>query len=406
MDVQVPKAILPLWQSLKRFKLLHGGRAGGKSWGVADYLIIQAYSKKIRVLCSREVQNSLDESVIHLLKQRLEALGLDSWFVFKNNKLICTTTGSEFIFKGLMKHNRFNIKSLEGIDYLWVEEAQAVSKESLDELVPTIRKDGSVLIFTMNRYMENDPVWVRFGNDPDTEVLKINWYDNIFCPQPIKDLALKCKKDNPSEYLHTWEGEPINQADLAIISRQSVHEAYERVIEPDGQIEFGCDIARFGNDRTVIIKRKGLKMLDYWIFTKMSTVEVSEFIMSEATQQDIIKVDDTGVGGGVTDILMNANYNVMPINFGESPVDKDSYPNRISEMWFQFKDTITEAQLIDIDGLTDELCQRQWKMDNKGRRQVEGKDVFKKRHGRSPDIADAVLLCYYNAYAEVSIEFF
>lgn len=124
-----------------RYKILYGGRGGAKSWGVARALLIQAAATPLRILCAREFQNSIVESVHHLLQAQIEATGLGSFYEIQNS-VIRGGNGSEFIFAGL-RNNVTKIKSFEGVDRVWVEEAQTVSKSSWDTLIPTIRKDGS-----------------------------------------------------------------------------------------------------------------------------------------------------------------------------------------------------------------------------------------------------------------------
>jgi len=259
----------------------------------------------------------------------------------------------------------------------------------------------------MNRFAEFDPIFLFcMKHKENTLHIHINYYDNPFCPQVLIDEAEKCKRDDLKDYAHIWLGEPIDQASLAILSREKILSTYDREVNTDGQIEFGADIARFGKDRTVITKRKGLVLLEHWIFTKQDTVATANFIMEQASKEDLIKVDDTGVGGGVTDILSNNYYNVIPINFGGTAKDSDKYPNIISEMWFEFKEMIDDVKLYEIDGLLGELANRRWKMDKKGRRMVESKDDYKKRESDSPDLADSLLLCFYNYLGEISVSFF
>ena len=134
-----------------RYKVLYGGRGSGKSWAMARALLLLATQKTLRVLCVREVQNSIAESVHKLLSQQIEILGLQQFFEIQNTTIFSRINGSEFIFEGI-KHNVTKIKSMEGIDICWVEEAQSITKQSIDILTPTIRKENSQIIFTFNRF--------------------------------------------------------------------------------------------------------------------------------------------------------------------------------------------------------------------------------------------------------------
>jgi len=170
-----------------------------------------------------------------------------------------------------------------------------------------------------------------------------------------------------------------------------------RTVEDDGAIEIGVDVARMGNDRTVFKKRKGLKLVDTKIYTKNRTPEICDKLemFADFNKSILIKVDDTGVGGGVTDEMLRRNYNVMPVNFGASPRDKDKYPNLISEAWFYMAEIMDTIQLDMDSDLLMELSTRRWVMDSRGRRGVESKEAYKKRGYRSPDMADATILCFY-----------
>lgn len=378
--------------------VFYGGRGSGKSFHVALALIIRARQTKLRILCTREIQNTIGDSVHKLLKDIIEKNGFTDYEV--TDKVIRNKrTGSEFIFRGL-KHNIMEVKSTEGVDITWIEEAQSISDESLKILIPTIRKDGSQLIFTFNRVNELDPVYVKYvQNMPArTYVRKVN-FDVLekvgLFPEPLQ-LERDEDKKNPELYAHIWLGEPLSQTDTAIIGRTAILGAMEREIEPDGAIIIAVDVARMGGDRTVLWKRKGLKTLENKVFTKLRTTQVCDQIelFAEFDFKVEIRVDDTGVGGGVTDEMLKRGYNVIPVNFGGVASDEDKYPNWISEAWFHMSEVIGEAQLPYDSDLLMELSTRQWLQDNKGKRRVESKVDYKKRGFRSPDLADACIICY------------
>jgi len=360
---------------------------------------LQGREKKLRILATREIQNTIKDSVLRLLADLIELYNFTDYEV-QRDVIINRITGTEFLFKGL-RLNINEIKSTEGIDKCWVEEAQAVTDKSLDILAPTIRKPGSQIIFTFNRMLELDPVYVRYvqNKPPSTYVKKVNYdvLDNLGLLPDVVKLEIEADRPNPSVFAHKWLGEPIGQTERSIISRESILEAMRREVEDDGQEEIGVDVARMGGDRTVLWKRKGLKTLDYSIHHKLRTTEVCDVIeqFSGFNKETLIKVDDTGVGGGVTDELIKREYNVMPINFGGEPMDKDKYPNWISEAWFYMSEIMPSIQLPMHSDLLMELSTRQWQQDTKGKRRVESKLEYKKRGFRSPDIADACIICYY-----------
>ena len=402
------KAFKELFNPVWRYIILYGGRSSGKSHSVALALLLRGRNGKLRILCTREVQNTIKDSVHKLLADLIDKHYMVEYEVQKDS-IRNTLTGTEFIFKGL-RHNTNEIKSTEGIDICWVEEAQSITKASIDILTPTIRKAGSQIIFTFNRFDELDPVFVEFVmNKPaNTFVKKVN-YDVLesagLLPDVIKE-EIEKDRDNPELFAHKWLGEPISQSDKALISRTNILEAMKRNIEDDGVIEIGVDVARMGGDRTVFWKRKGLKTLDFKVYKGLRTTEVCDKLemFCDSDKEVTIKVDDTGVGGGVTDEMLKREYNVIAINFGGLAGDKDKYPNWISEAWFNLAEIIDDIELPFNSDLLMELSTRQWSQDVKGKRRVESKNEYKKRGFNSPDLADACIICYSSPTNYITID--
>jgi phage terminase large subunit len=377
--------------------MIEGGRAGGKSHFIGTLLPIRAAQKKTRILCAREIQRSIKDSVHHLISQKIADLGLGGFTI--TDKSIKHSNGSEFIFMGIKGGSKqeeiTRMKSLEDINICWLEEAQGLRQESIDLIDPTIRGEGAQIIATFNRYHESDPIYKTYCTKPsdNTLHLKVNYYDNPLCPAAIIEQAEKMKSEDYDSYLHIFEGEPINQSDQAILSRREVIEATKRKASQEGSVEVGADIARYGSDKTVFFKKIGFQVVEVREYKKKSVTEVVR-LLADFAGDALIKVDDTGVGGGVTDGLRDLGKNVQAVNFGSSPKDKNKYTNKISELWFFLKEHINEIGLPDDTELVEELTGRQWVLDPKGRRAVEKKDDFKKRVGRSPDKADALLLAF------------
>lgn len=404
--VQIPSEFEELFNPQWRNIVYYGGRASAKSESVGRSLILKGRKEKLRILCTRELQLSIKDSVHKLLKDLIELYKFDDYRVTYDS-IVNRVTGTEFIFKGL-RHNINEIKSMQGIDICWVEEAQSITEHSIDVLTPTIRKAGSQLIWTFNRFTELDPVYVKLVmNKPEgTYVKQVNYTDMLkynIIPDVIL-LEAEGDKANPALYAHKWLGEPLGQAEMAVISREAILGAMQRDnVKGEGEWVVGVDVARMGNDRTVFWSRKGLKSLDHKILSKHPIPkicdELERFVRHDKNNVTI-KVDDTGVGGGVTDEMKKRGYKVIAINFGSSPSDKDKYPNWISEAWFYMAEHMNDIQLLFNPDLLMELSTRQWQQDTRGRRTVEGKNTYKKRGYRSPDIADAVVICYAPAKAE------
>ena len=213
-----------------RYKVLYGGRGGAKSWGVARALLVIGVKKPTRVLCAREFQNSIGQSVHKLLSDQIIALKLESFYEITQNS-IRGKNGTEFAFVGL-KNNVTNIKSFEGVDICWVEEAQSVSKTSWNILIPTIRKEQSEIWITFNPELESDETYQRFVISPpeNCKVAKINWSDNPWFPD-----TLKLEKDalfsrDREAYNTVWEGLCRQTVDGAIFAKEMT------MAELDGRI--------------------------------------------------------------------------------------------------------------------------------------------------------------------------
>lgn len=201
----------------RRYKILYGGRGGAKSWGVARALLLLAAQSPLRVLCAREIQKSMKDSVHRLLKDQIEALGLsDEYDVFDTE--IRGKNGSLFLFTGLQSHTVDSIKSFEGVDRVWVEEGHGVSAKSWNTLIPTIRKENSEIWVTLNPDMDTDDTYIRFIAAPsdDTWLCEVNWRDNPWFPQVLDDERVKAKARDPESYDHIWEGKPRRVAEGAI----------------------------------------------------------------------------------------------------------------------------------------------------------------------------------------------
>lgn len=211
LTIEIPIEYKRLFDRDWREAAVFGGRYSLKSHTVARFLLIRARMEKTRILCAREFQNSISESSHQLLVDLIRLYKLNDFHV-TDKTITNTITESEFIFKGL-HHNEQSIKSLEGIDIAWIEEAQTISKESIEILTPTIRKPGSQIVYTYNRLLEDDPVHKRLVLEgrPNTLVINAN-YDVAekygYMPQVIKDEIEDDKANRPSLYKHKWLGEP------------------------------------------------------------------------------------------------------------------------------------------------------------------------------------------------------
>ena len=386
---------LEVFRNPAPYKISYGGRGSGKSWSYASLLIQKLSAEKHNLLCCREIQKSLEESSYKLLVETIARLNIQGWDIKKDT--IEHENGSKIIFRGLKDLRAGNaIKSLEGYDLAWLEEAQSISLESLQLLLPTIRMDGSEIWACYNPNTEEDAIEMLKERE-GAVVVKCNWNDNPWFTEKLRKEREADYKYNVDLARHIWEGEYLAQADNAVMSRVAVHEAMEREVDTDGDYQIAVDVARYGSDSSIISMRKGLKMTGLKEFKNMSLVELCGHIeiMAGNNRNMTIKVDETGVGGGVVDILRGRGYNnVIGINFGGKPQDADKFADLPSEMWCTFP--ISEVSLLNDSGLFHELTDRRFSYDRKARRQVESKDSYKARNGgKSPDKADSVLMLFY-----------
>lgn len=227
---QFPEALEFLFKPAP-FKIAYGGRGATKSWGFARALLIRGTERKQRILCARETQKSIKDSVHQLLEEQIKELKLEAYYRVEKNA-IYGVNGTEFLFAGL-KHNIDNIKSMEAIDVCWVEEAQAVSKASWDKLIPTLfRVPGCELWVSYNPDLETDDTHQRFAIHPpaDAIVRKVTWRDNPWFPAGLRKLMEEDKRRNIDEYNHIWEGACINTLANAIYANEL------RAVDTEGRI--------------------------------------------------------------------------------------------------------------------------------------------------------------------------
>lgn len=208
MNVQFPDKLRCLFQP-SRYKFLKGGRGSAKSWSVARALLIQGAQQPHRVLCTREVQKSIKQSVHQLLKDQIQAMNLGGFYQVLETE-IRGKNGTTFHFSGLSDHTADSIKSFEGCTRVWIEEGQAITKRSWQILTPTIRAAGSEIWVTYNPQLETDETHQRAvgdKRDPETVTVDINYWDNPWFPEVLEKERQHAQKTLPKEeYAHIWEG--------------------------------------------------------------------------------------------------------------------------------------------------------------------------------------------------------
>jgi len=249
--IDTPRWAVPLLQP-SRYKGIYGGRGSGKSHERAEALIERCIMERTFAVCIREVQKSLAQSVKKLLELKIEAMGVGKLFEVQQTVIKCPN-GGLIIFQGMQNHTADSIKSLEGYDIAWVEEAQSLSQRSLDLLRPTIRKPGSELWFTWNPSQATDPVDVLLRGEnppPDALVVQANYRDNPWLPDVLRSELEYDRSRDPDKFAHIWLGEYQRNSEARVFRNWRV----EEFTAPDGvTFRMGADFG-FSIDPSVLLR--------------------------------------------------------------------------------------------------------------------------------------------------------
>jgi phage terminase large subunit len=253
IKAQLPRKLVRLLFRPSRYKVAYGGRGGAKSWGFARALLVKAAERPLRILCARELQNSIQDSVHHLLKEQIDALGLGELFDVQQT-VIRGRNGAEIIFSGL-RSNITKIKSMEGVDIVWVEEAETVSDDSWSVLIPTIRKDGSEIWVSFNPREDTDPTYKRFVMNPPPEarVVEISSWDNPWLPDVLKAERDYLFRVDPEAAAHVWGGKTRRITDAQVLRGRYVIESFEPKPGDWGGPYYGADWG-FSVDPTALVR--------------------------------------------------------------------------------------------------------------------------------------------------------
>lgn len=309
-ELKIPAVFEPLFTNPHRKNILYGGRGSAKSHTVARYCIIRSMERPIRILCTRELQKSIAESVHQLLCSCIEQMGLESQFNIQRDRII-GANGSEFIFAGV-RQNTNEIKSMEGITICWVEEAQAMSQQSLDVLIPTIRAPGSILIFTFNPFKDSDPVYVMSQNpDEDTLVIKANHDDNPFFPEELRREMEHDRERDYDKYLWIWEGQC-----LGISKAQIFRDKYEvrEFDTPDNALFYYGGDWGFSTDPTTVIRSfivGNTLYIDYEAWKVGCDIEDTPSLYDEVPGTSIYPIYADNARPETISFMQSRRYNVI-----------------------------------------------------------------------------------------------
>ena len=419
-----------------RYKVLYGGRGSGKSYFLAELAVEVSRRIGTVILCAREFQGSLDDSVYQLLIETIERLGYADEFDILKSTITHKGTGAKFVFYGI-KNNVTKIKSIQGVGVCWVEEAEAVTKNSWDVLIPSIRGDKNAEIWvSFNPKNILDDTYQRFIVHPpkDSIVLKANYDINLhFADTPLLADMLECKERDEDLYRHIWLGEPVADSELAIIKPSWIEaaiDAHEKLgFSAAGRRILGFDVADEGDDANATVLRYGSVVTDMQQWRGQDVIYSADKVYLYAQEQNIDRIvyDNIGVGAGVKAQFRRKNGKVQTLGFNaggavykpdakytDDKKNRDMFANIKAQAWWMVRDrfyktwravhhgdSYTEDQLIslssslhELEYLTAELSRPQVDYDQNGRVKVESKKDMKKRGIPSPNRADALVMAF------------
>lgn len=455
MTLMLNPALRDFWQAKiapdgtpVRNRVLEGGRSSSKTHDAAGFVIWLATKCRIRVVCARQFQSKIEESVYAVLKLKIYEGDLQDEFRILDNKIIHRFTGSEFSFYGLWR-SIDEVKGLEGVDILWIEEAHNLTEEQWRVLDPTLRKNFSQFWIIFNPNLATDFVWKRFVLNPPIGTIhrKINYTENPFLSDTIKRVIAAAEAEDPDEFAHVYLGVPRDDDDNVIIKRSWIMAAidlHKRLgITPSGMKRIGFDVADKGKDKCATIETIGTLAwrADLWKAREDELLKSTGRVWAQADEsQALIIYDSIGVGAG-TGAHINAlnaeplhatkrNIGHVGFNAGGAVHDpdamyrnlkhnKDQFSNIKAQTWWYVADLFRNSynadkeqkagqpcrfkddEMIFIDSdmafltkLIDELATPLQDYDNAGRVKVESKKDLAKREIASPNLADAFVMNY------------
>ena len=388
MDISIPEAFLPLYESDSRYRIAVGGRGSGKSMTIAMLCILEAIQGK-KILCCREFQNSISESVHALISDLIEQLGVSGFNVTRDK--ITHSSGGEFIFKGLSR-NAESIKSLFGTDVCWIEEAQTISEESLRLLTPTIREAGSYFFITANPRSEADPLTERFlkgrmgilrdegiYRDDTHTIIRANYAENPYFPAELETERKKDKATlSDAEYEHIWLGQTLDEVDTSIIIPDWFNAALvaaEHVkLRPSGARVVAHDVSDMGKDDKAVVVRHGPQVIALGLKSDGTASDGLDWAINyvDDFRADSFIYDADGIGLGlareVERQLGPRNISIHQFHGGERPANpdamydhhranKDAFYNRRSQAYWQLRDRFYKTyQLVNGEHVPHDEC--------------------------------------------------
>ena len=424
-----------------RYYVLYGGRASSKTYHTAGFLALLAAEYSIRVLCARQFQARIDESVKQVIEESIEAAGLLEDYKITDTSIVHNGTGSEFIFYGIQRNLR-EIKGLASIDILWIEECESLTKEQWDVIMPTVRDEGSRIFLVFNPRYASDFVWKNFviSPQPGSTVRKINYDENPYLSSTMKQVIEDCRNTNQTDYEHIYLGVPLQDDENAIIRMEWIEAAIDADVKMEiavsGTRKGALDVADEGKDKNCFAGRHGI-LLEYiqeWsgVGSDIQLTAEKAALICDEQQYTTFDYDSDGLGVGVRgDIrVINARreingekqLNAIAFRGSASPIrpdaqdfegrkNKDLFANLKAQGWWMLRrrfqltyryvvdgvEPISMDDLISIrstlpmlERIKNELAQPHRLFTPAGKIQIDKSPAGTK----SPNLADAIMMVF------------
>lgn len=434
------------------FKAARGGRGSAKTQSIIRIILARMQATCTYVGCFREIQKSINESIKQTIETVINDLGLRDQFYITQKEISHPGTGSKMVFAGV-KHNVTNVKGMDWIDIAFCEEAENISADSWKVILPTLRKDNAELMICYNPKNILDATHImcdQYAAQPFNEdgsrasiVKLINYKDNPFFTKTSYDQMARMKKDDPELYEHIWLGMPNADSEYAVIKPSWIEAAVDAHIklgfEPSGVRRIGQDVADTGKDTSALCASHGSIVWDLMEWKGKDVIYTAKRAYNYCIDNDIDELvfDSIGVGAGVkaklnelSDISYESNGAIAPFKisgfnaggavqnpeymYTESKKNKDMFSNVKAQAWWMVRDRFYKTwravvhgdafeddevislckDLPMIDKLKAELSRPQEDTDQNGRTKVESKKDMIKRGIPSPNLADALIMCY------------
>lgn len=403
--LNIPQKLLPVIEKFNDYSyfLLEGGRASGKTQSIARFLLYAAEARKVRICCGREIQNTISDSVKTVFEDLIKQYNLN--FDFTKNIIVHKQTGSEIIFKGFREQGKVNIKGLEGVDILWIDEAQAITKPTLDVIIPTIRKKDSVGIFTMNRTTRFDAVYTFLAGREDCLHININYFDNPFVDKKILKEAEIAKEKNLNDYNHIWLGLPLANNNEFLIQSEVIDKSVNLEIRKtyyEKKKVMSVDLSASGADLTVaklIEKVSDTQWLEAttttWSEADTDITKGKIINLYSIWQPDILIIDADGLGYPIWVSVKKVITDCLGFRGAGKPKLKGA-GNQRADGYTALKDYLENGwlKLSDKETIRQvEYIKKSYKPN--GLIYIQDKKELRKEYGESPDYADSLMMGIY-----------